>query len=327
MKRYFWLSILSILLFASCSKDDNRTDVRISDNSFLFASTNDGQVKRYNINSGKVNSFRAVSGDVTGLFGEEVDSVTILSKAARRLESYKILGSDFEMSFPSSSQMENPLDIAVKDNYFVVADDADADGDPFTEDSRLFVFRKNADGFTLRNIIFLKFRVWGVEFMGDDLLVSHKNTNKLALFRDFLDNRISNVILANKTVVVEGVTRVYGMDFEDDLLVLSDIGSETSDSDGSLQIMPNFTGVLNALANEEAIPVDVQLVLQGNNTKLGNPVKVIYDSAYNVIFVAEQLNGGGRILGFNGARTGKGNLGPDLNYPLANVSAIYFFTK
>lgn len=327
MKKYFWLFTISILTLASCSKDDDGTDVQISENSYLFASTKDGQVKRYNINTGKVGSYRAVSGDITGLYGEEVDSLTIVSMATKRLESYRISGSDFEMSFSSASNLEHPHDLAVKDNFFVVADDADADGDPLTEDSRLFIYQKTESGINLRNIIFLKFRVWAVEFMSNDLLVSHKTTNKLAVFKDFLENRISNVVLANKTVTIEGVTRVYGMDFEDDLLVLSDIGTETSDSDGSLQIMPNFTEVLNALANEEAIPVDVQLVLQGGNTKLGNPVKVIYDSAYNVIFVAEQLNGGGRILGYNNARTGKGNLAPDLNYPLANVSAIYFFTK
>ncbi|MEE2771509.1 MAG: hypothetical protein VX712_04780 [Bacteroidota bacterium] len=327
MLRKAFLIICGLGFLHSCSKDEPSTKVQISENSFLFAATQEGQVKRYNINTGKVGTYSSGAGDITGLYGLDVDSLAILSMTDKSLKTFGISGNALEERLEGSQSLEHPHDLAVNNSFFVVADDADADGDPLTEDSRLFVFQHEGSSLKLRNVIFLNFRVWAVEFMGDDLLVSHKTSNKLAVFNDFLENRITNVVRANKTVTIEGVTRIYGMDFEDNLLVLSDIGTETADNDGSLQIMPDFQGVLNGVADGAAIPVDDQLVLQGANTKLGNPVKVVYDSEYNVIFVAEQLNGGGRIVAFNNARSAKGNLAPDLNYPLAKVSAIYFYTR
>ncbi|MCR5862724.1 hypothetical protein LRS05_11485 [Flavobacterium sp. J372] len=56
---------------------------------------------------------------------------------------------------------------------------------------------------------------------------------------------------------------------------------------------------------------------------LGNPVDVAYDNVAKRIYVAERLNGGGRVLTFASPSTGTFDTAPLQNRAEPGVSAVY----
>jgi len=127
-------------------------------------------------------------------------------------------------------------------------------------------------------------------------------------------------------VAFQGLLRTHGLDFENGIMVLSDIGEVESATDGGLHIIQNFEEKFNAAQNG-FVALEEQFRISGDNTLLGNPVNVVYNSAYNVIFVAEAANNGGKILAFNDATSVSGNISPDLQYDMPGVSSVFFHTE
>ena len=329
--------ILSLLVIVACNNDDDiNSGVRTSQTAHLYATTHNGEVKRYDINTGIETKYANSSSDSEGIFfSSEDDSFTIVSRSGNRLESYSGISAlgqggtkNPENMISGSADLESPRDLAVNGDYYVVSDNTDLDEDETTPEGRLFIYRKTETNFILRNVVQTKFKVWGIEFVGDDLYLAVDETSRIAVYPDFLDTNINNrIVTAEKIVAVQGLIRVHGLDFDNGTMVLSDIGEAESSSDGALNVIENFQEKFLKTANGGFIGAGDQLRISGGNTLLGNPVNVVYDAAYNVIFVAEALNNGGRVLAFNDATFVSGNISPDLKYTLQGASSLFFYSE
>ena len=326
---------LTGLVLISCSNDEvNNPSVQTSAIAKLYATTHNGEVKQYDINTGKVKTFSLMSSDAEGIFFDE-DAFTIVSRIPGRLERYSQIGSyenesraDLETDFKGSIHLQSPRDLAVNQNFYVISDNTDLDLDETTPEGRLFIYIKTEFGFELRNVVTTIFKVWGLDFIGNDLYAAVDETNKVAVYRNFIaNNTVNRIVTADKIVAFQGLLRTHGLDHEDGIMVLTDIGEAESDSDGALHIIENFEQKFADAPLGGFVETDQQLRIAGNNTLLGNPVNVIYDRAYNVIFVAEAANNGGRVLAFNDATSVSGNISPDLQYPLPGVSSVFFYSE
>ena len=337
MKRaeFLLVMILSFCAF-SCSDDGLNGDVRISDTAYLFATTNSGEIRRFNINNGKKFTFKTASTNATGIFySENGDEVSIVSKSSRQLQTYSNLEQFAEQqnvaiqpSIFGPSNLQNPVDLAQKDDFYVISDNTDADGNPATIDSRFYIYQRNENAYILRNVLNTNLKVGSIIFIGDDLYVAVQNTDKIARYSNFLASGLSNPWgFPSKTISVDGVTAISALEFKDKTMFIGDRGTIESDSDGAIQIVRKFLEQFNAIENMGKIAFGDQKRLSGNNTLLGNPVDIEYNPDYNTIFVAESLNGGGRIVAFNNADALEGNLAPDLKYAVPGVTSLFFFTK
>lgn len=338
MKALKFLSLFLITgVYVSCGSDDSLNgNVRTSETAHLYATTKTGQVKKYDINTGKVNTFNTLSQEAEGVyFSTNEDTFTIVSRSGGRLETYAGISSfppgateNIESELYSQAVLESPRDLAVNGNFYVVSDNTDLDGDETTPEGRLFIFMKTEAGFMLRNTVTTKFKVWGVEFVGDDLYAVVDETNRLAVYRNFIATHFLNrIVTADKIVAIQGLLRTHGIHFDNGTMVLSDIGEVESPSDGALHVIKDFENKFTAAPVGGFISSEDQNRISGGNTKLGNPVNIQYDSAYNVIFVAEAKNSNGLILAFNKATSIEGNVAPDLNYTLAGANSVYFHSE
>ncbi len=328
-------SLILLLFFASCSKsDESGSDVQTSENAYLYASTNSGIVKRYDINTGDQITFNTTAEDAGSVFYEGGDLLTLLSRSSSQLQLYSGAGTvdrnsilDLNLEYSGTQDLKNSVALAVNNNFYVVSDNTDVDGDSSTNNGVLYVYRKGSSGFVLRNFLITNFSLGDIDFSGNDLYAAVKNTNKVALFKDFLDSKTSRGISADKIISFDGIVSIHGLDYENGTMVLSDLGDVNSDSDGALNIITDFDSKYNSTTNLGMVSLESQLRIAGNKTRLGNPMNIVYDTAYNAIFVAEKLNGGGKILAFNNARNASGNISPDLTYNLSGVSSVYFYTE
>ena len=331
------LLLITSICSLSCNNDDSLNgDVQTSATAHLYAATHNGVVKRYDINNGDVTTYNTASSDVEGIyFSSEEDLLTLVSRSGSRIESYPDISQfqsgatvNIETDFIGNPDLESPRDLAVNGNFYVVSDDTDLDGDDETSESRLFIYFKTSLGFSLRNVVTTKFKLWGIEFVENDLYVAVDETNKIALYRNFLTTHTLNrIITADKIVGFQGLLRAHGLDYEDGTMVISDIGDIESNSDGAIHVVDDFVSKFSEASNAGFVQTDAQHRIAGGNTNLGNPVDLLYDADYNVIFVAEAANSGGRVLAFNNAKEAEGNLAPDLRYNLPGISSIYFHTR
>lgn len=329
-------ALISVFIFSSCGgNDDLNGEVRTSNTAQLYATSHDGTVKKYDINSGRVSTFTTFSSDAEGIHvADDNDSFVLVSRSGARLEEYTGLNTfqsgvnvDLESQFVGQENLESPRDLAVSGDYYVVSDNTDLDDDETTPEGRLFIYFRSETGFVLRNVVTTRFKVWGLEFINDDLFLAVDESNKVAVYRNFISNfPLNRIITADKIVGFQGIIRAHGLDFEDGIMVISDVGEAGVASDGAIHVISDFESKFNTASAGGFIQADDQQRLSGSNTSLGDPVNVVYDSAYNVIFVADALSGGGRILAFNDARSLDGNISPDLTYNFAGVSALYFYT-
>ncbi|WP_300433997.1 hypothetical protein [Christiangramia sp.] len=336
LKRFLFLGILSISVLSCGSDDDLNSGVETSNTAHLYATTHNGQVRRYDINNGVTTNYNVASTDMEGFFyAAEEDAFTVVSRSSNQIESYLNIDElgeggtrNPELGLVGTADLESPRDLAVNGSFYVVSDDTDLDGDETTAEGRLFVYAKTETGFSLRNILITKFRVWGLEFVGSDLYAAVDGTNKLALYKNFIETNTNNrIVTADKIVGFQGLIRTHGLDYDNGIMVLSDIGEAESATDGALHIIQDFDAKFSNTANGGFIQSQDQLRIFGGNTLLGNPVNIVYDAAYNVIFVAEALNKGGRVLAFNDATSISGNIAPDLKYELPGVSSVFYFTE
>jgi hypothetical protein len=231
-------------------------------------------------------------------------------------------------SFSSSSDVSSPRDIAVNDNFVIVADNADVDGNPDTADGRIFIYSRTNGSLTLRNTVVTEFAVWGIELVGNDLYAVVDKTNQLAVFANFtVTNTADATVSATKTIAIEGIVRTHGLAYDNGTMILTDVGSAMDDADGAFHIITNFDSKFNAVANGDTLIVaNNQTRIAGSATLLGNPVAAEYDAASNTVFIAEAANGGGRVLAFSNADAG-GNITPSVNNSLASASSLYFYSN
>ncbi|TMM31247.1 hypothetical protein FDT66_04565 [Polaribacter aestuariivivens] len=323
------------LTLASCSNNDNDVEAKLDTKILFTSNNNDGNVNMYNVinlNSvGKATLTTPISAADGIYYDANQDLVVQASRSTFGVEGYANITSfatstTVAASVTGTLDMQSPREIAVNGNMYVVADNADVDGDSATKDGKLFIYTNNGGNFTLRNTITTNFKLWGIVFIGNDLYAIEDTTNKLAVFRNFLNNTSNTTLSATKSIFVEGIVRTHGLTYDAaaDLMILTDIGDAANgQDDGGFHLINNFTANFNNTANAETLALSEQVRVAGSNTLLGNPVDVAYDNDAKTVFIAEAGNGGGRILAFSNIGSG-GNLTPSYNASLSKASAVYF---
>jgi hypothetical protein len=330
------LAITSLTLI-SCDNDDDSTTTTETEfeSAQLFASNNsDGNVTIYDMNTGDIKTLTTSSTAAEGIYyDEDADEIIQASRSSNQLNVYSsistfLVDATISASVSSSSDLESPRDIAVNDNYVVVADNADVDGNTETAEGRLFIYTNSNGSLTLRNIVTTDFALWGIEFVGDDLYAVVDTTNELAVYSSFTaTNTTDAVVSASKRIAIEGIVRTHGLAYDNGTMILTDVGDAASDSDGAFHIITDFDSKFDAVASGETMVVaDNQVRVSGSSTFLGNPVAAEYDAESETIFIAEAANGGGKVLAFSNASAG-GDIAPSINNTLASASSLYFYSN
>lgn len=275
----------------------------------------------------------SVSGlDSDGIFFDSgKDQIVLASRTNNRLESYLglrnsiISGTDnLMLAFSSTSDFNNAREIAVIDDKVIVTQDQNtANGNI----NKILVYQKTASSFNLMNTYTVDFKVWGIHIEGSDLYAVADLTSDIVVFNNFFSNPSGN-ITPSKRVVIEGLVRTHGITFSaaDNRMILTDVGSATSATDGGLVIINNFSSVFMATANMGTITTGNQIRVYGPTSLLGNPVDVAYDNVSKNIYVAERLNGGGQVLTFS-LPTSNGDYAPTSSRIEAGVTAVYLVRK
>ena len=328
--------VMALSLFVTSCSDDDSNDGGMNNTSVeLFASNNsNGNITVYDFSSGMNGSSRTLLTASTAADGvyynSSSESVFQASRSGNNLEGFMNIddildGSSISVGITGTSDMMSPREVAVNGNLFVVADNADVDGDTNTPDGRLYIYNMSGGNFTLRNVITTNFKLWGITFNGNDLYAVVDATNELAVFTNFLSNTSTTTLSASKRIAIEGIVRTHGITYDagSDVLVMTDIAlASNGQDDGGFHVMENFTNKLNSTANGATLAMSSQIRVAGSATMLGNPVDVAYDADTETVYIAEAGNGGGRILAFNNIGSG-GNLNPSFNSALASASSVY----
>ena len=336
MNKHFYIFFIAVFLLVACSSDDDgNQSVQTSATAWVLATSHNGEVRKYDINNATSSTFKLNSSDAEGIYYNPADNgFTVVSRIPGRLESYHNITDyansvevELDADILGNIHYQSGRDLAVQGDIYVVSDNTDLDLDETTPEGRLFIYVREENSFKLRNVVTTKFKLWGLEFIGNDLYAAVDETNKIAVYRDFAATYTTNVpATANKQVAFQGLLRTHGLDFENGIMVLSDIGEAESATDGGLHIIQNFEEKFNAAQNG-FVALEEQFRISGDNTLLGNPVNVVYNSAYNVIFVAEAANNGGKILAFNDATSVSGNIKQKPEYEMPGVSSVFFHTE
>lgn len=331
MKNFFISAAVIGLLTVSCTNDDDSS----SDELKLVTTSNTSSKVSYTNYLSSVSeakSFTVASADADGAyFDSESDEFIIASRTNNRLELYTGLNAsvknnvdNLNLSFFSSSDFNNPREIAVINDKVVVTQDQNtANGNV----NKLLVYQKTASGFVLLNSYTVNFKTWGIHIDGNTLYAVADLTSDLVVFNDFFSNPNGN-ITPSKRVTIQDLVRTHGITYskKDNTMILTDVGSAASSTDGGVIVIKNFTNVLMETPDMGTIALNDQIRVYGVNSKLGNPVDVAYDEETKYIYVAERLNGGGQMLVF-GMPASNGDLLPISSRMEAGISSVYLISK
>lgn len=319
-------SLLSVFLF-SCSNDDNASNKQLK----LFTTSNTtGKVSVTDLSMATpmTYSFTVASTDADGAYYfSNSDEFILASRSNNKIELYNGVANaimnnatGLPLTFTSTSDFNNAREIAVYGNKVVVTQDQNAANG---NTNKLLVYQKNADGFVLLNTYIVDFKVWGIHLEGNTMYAVADLTSDVVVFDNFFANA-NGAIMPSKRVTIEGLVRTHGITFDKktNTMVLTDVGSATSDSDGGVIVIKNFTTVLANTSNMGTIATANQLRIYGSATMLGNPLDVAYDSAAKKIYVAERLFGGGKVLTFD-LPTSNVNAAPIVSRDEAGVSSVF----
>ncbi len=347
-------AILSLLVIAGCTNNDNMentndnvdtttntdmtdanddsTDMNMDDDSLaigrFFASSNTmntiGVFDETENNSVSYMSFTANGEDSDGLYYDtSSDLLYQTNRSENNVVAYtnttdtNLDSNAIETSFMSTSNFSNGRGLTMLDDKLIVAQDGNDENE---NQNSLAVYEVNGDEIEFENAYNTDFNLWGIEANDDILFAIIDNSNTLAIFNEF-DDLEEDLAVQDSTVTVENLVRTHGLTYypENDMMILTDIWSAESDSDGWIIVVNNFMDAIE----DEVISADEQIVISGPNSLLWNPVDVAYSPETNIIMVAERANAWGQILGFM-MPTQNGDTAPDYQYDFDGASAIYF---
>ena len=270
------------------------------------------------------NSFPNVSGDSDGIFYDEATGLLYqlnrMNGSINIYDNIDALDNNGSPSYLSSTSAgsSNGREITKSGNRMVIAQDANNDNGM---QNRLLVYELAADGKSggLSKIYNVDINLWGIQAIGETLYAIVDNSNQLAVFPNFFAPR-SGDIEPTTIIEIQGLVRTHGLHYipDADLMLLTDVGEASNDSDGAIYVINDFS----AVSDDLVISIDESIVISGNNTKLGNPVDVVYDAPNDMIYVAERANGGGRVLGYEMPNM-NGNFTPDFDFEFAGASAVH----
>jgi hypothetical protein len=265
-------------------------------------------------------------------YNSETDEFMLASRTNNTLQLYKgvnnsVLNNTDALLLQSSTgntDFNNPREIAVSGDKVIVTQDQNAANG---NTNKLIVYQKTNAGFTLLNSYIVNFKTWGIHIEGTTLYAVADSSSDLVVFENFFSNANGN-ILPTKRVTIEGLVRTHGITFSstDNRMILTDVGSATSDSDGGIIVINDFTSRIAATANLGTIAMTNQVRIYGASSTLGNPVDVAYDSVTNYIYIAERLNAGGKVLTF-ALPTNSGDASPLNSRTEAGVSSVFLIRK
>jgi len=336
MKKNLFLVALSVSAIGvvSCSSDDDSNNNNGGSNgpdTELFASSNTSGTISYTdltVSNPVARFFTTGSTDADGIyFDDDRNEVIIASRTNNRLEVYgnfreALAGTGSSLTMTASSttgDFTNAREIAVDGDRVIVAQDQFVSN---ALQNRLFVYLRTATGFTLEKTFDISFKLWGIHIKDGNLFAVEDLTNRVAVFNNIF-SKTSGALTADKSVGIEGLTRTHGIDFDDNTIVLTDVGDAASDSDGGIVVIENFISTFSGTVDGGTIPLTNQKRIYGSNTMLGNPVDVAIDDDSNKIYVAERLNGGGRVLTFAYPTAADANVAPTANRVEPGVTGIY----
>ncbi|GAA4239195.1 hypothetical protein GCM10022291_32580 [Postechiella marina] len=342
MKRFKSQSILASIILTSlvtfsCSDDDSNKPGAMSTTTVYASNNANGNITSYDVTDASNITTKTLLTSSTmadGIYYDSSsDAVIQASRSGLGLEGFSNIsslmsGASVTADISGTNDMSSPRELAVNGNMYVVADNADADGNDTTPDGKLFIYTKSGNTFTLRNTITTNFKLWGITFDGNDLYAIVDTTNELAVYNNFLSNTTDATLSASKQIKIEGIVRTHGLTYDagSDVMILTDIADAANkEDDGGFHIIENFTSKFASTANNGTLALSNQVRVAGSSTRLGNPVDVAYDADTKMVFIAEAGNAGGRILAFNNIGSG-GNLAPAVNNDLASASSV-FITK
>ncbi|HLW33533.1 MAG TPA: hypothetical protein VKX40_14820 [Aequorivita sp.] len=344
MKRVIYLTAMWGMMFSflSCTlNDDDRggggggqTPIPILANLYITSNTtNTIGIVNFVPNNLVLSSYTIGSKDNEGVFyDKDADELVIVSREQKAINTYGNIkdktSGELNLMLSSNAVLQSPRDIAVKNNVYVVSDNADVDGDPTTEDGRFFVFTRDNNGYTLRNTVTVDYSVWGIQFIGDDLYTVVDNTGDLAVLKDFLTTYTTDVTAAaDKRITIEGVNRIHGICEDKGNVVVTDIGDASNDTDGAFHFIGGFISKFNDTPDGGLLDlVGKQVRVSGGMTKMGNPVGVDYDHERRTVCIAERTNSGGNVLLFTDIGAG-GNMQPSFQQPFAGASSLNFIDR
>ena len=335
MKNLFITSAFLILCFSSCDSNDSENNAPAPEATLVTSSNTSGKISFTNLLAATptVKSFTVGSLDAEGIsYNSESDAVIVASRTSNKLEVYSGIknaisaGTDNLMLSLTSitGDFTNARETAVSGDIVVVAQDQLASNGMI---NKLFVYKKTMTGFTLSKTYTTDFKLWGIHINGNDLFAVADLTGDLVFFKDFMNNA-SGTITATKRVTIAGLTRSHGITYSlsDDVMILTDVASATSGTDGGLIIIKNFLTVFNKTESSTTIPLMNQIRIYGPNSTLGNPVDVAYDNVTRKIYVAERLNVGGQVLTYN-FPTSSGDVAPIDVRAEVGVTSVFLLRK
>lgn len=338
MKKLFRLSTLltiAAVTFSSCNKDDE----------FSFNLPVNKQVEAYvtSNTSGKLTilSMEDIHGMLMGkdimveekalapnstdaegvYYHKERRELIVASRSNNRLEIYqKLANGRLELKTTSSSDFNNARDVTMIGNMVIVAQQGVAANNNM---NMLYAYERTPSGIRLKKKFSVNSNLWGLHSEGADLWAVVDNTSDIVMFKDFLANA-EGMVMPTKRVTVEGIIRTHGIVYSkhDDKMILTDVAAASSDTDGAISVISNFTSVWNNVAHGGTIGSGSQVRIAGANTMLGNPVQVSYDMKKKHIYVAERANGGGRLLIFE-MPTSNGDPKPAFSQNVSGASDVY----
>ncbi|WP_304238170.1 hypothetical protein [Jiulongibacter sediminis] len=337
MKKQILTMMAAGFMAAMTSCEDNGGMNPMYTTAMVYASNNaNGEVTLYeyeNNSMATTTTYESSSSAADGVYYDaSSDQIFQVSRSDKGIEGFSADASvsvggliNVNISIDGPNDMESPREMAVKGNFYVVADNADVDGDSNTPDGRFFVYQKSGNSFMLRNVITTDIKLWGITFIGDDLYAVVDTDNELAVYTDFLSNSSTGMLTTSKRVAIEGLVRTHGLTYDaaSNTMVMTDIGQASNgQDDGGFYIIENFMSKFDGTANGGMISASETIIVSGSNTMMGNPVDVAYDGATKTVFIAEAGNGGGLVLSFANVTSG-GNIAPSTNYNLESASSVY----
>jgi len=336
----FLISFLVLApFFISCNTDDDSGGSQIPPTILanLYATSNStNSIISYDITTNGVfiRPMNNSSNDNEGIFYDDVeDELIVLSREQKVINTYRDINDtpangDLNLLSSSGVVLNSPRDLAVKDNFYIVSDNADTDGDPNTNDGTFLIFTKDTNAYTLRNRVKVNYAVWGIELIGNDLYTVVDKTSNVAVLKNFITTYTTDVTATpDKQITIEGITRTHGIAQDGGTVILTDIGDAQNDTDGGFHLIGDFVNRFNAIPDGGTLPIaGNQLRVSGSMTEMGNPVAVEYDSPSQTIFISERANGGGKVLFFDQIGAG-GNINPTLSSDFPGASSLYFDDK
>ena len=293
----------------------------------VFVSSNtSGKVGVFNFtedNSSSLRTFDVAGTDADGIYYDKASDVLYqLSRSKNVIHAYSKVKENLDLNLSpvltatSTSDFTNGREIAIYGDKLVVAQDADASNGSV---DRFIVYTISPTAITLDKMFNVNRALWGIHLDGNTLYAVEDVSERVLRFDNFFD-LTPGTITPDQVVSIESMVRTHGItyDREGDVMILTDVASAASATDGAFTVIRNY----NTKASDNVITEAEQIIVEGPLSLMGNPVDVAFDKTANRLYIAERAKDGGRVLGFDMPAT-SGDVAPVFNEVFAGASAIY----